>query len=114
MWRLIWCLSWKLESEGNPPPASAASQSAASASTATHSASGSLLAGIVRCDTEERGFLPWSATTTPADHPGFSGPVPPVPLATLATRLPRTSPSTPGPDLRGTDWEYLNFSLPKG
>lgn len=56
-----------------------AQQSAASASAATHSASVSIQAVIVRCDVERRKFAPWSATTIPADHPIFSQPVPPGP-----------------------------------
>lgn len=65
--------------KANQPPAPAASQLAASASTATHSPSGSIQAVIVRCNVEKRKFLPWSATTIPADHPIFSQTVPPVP-----------------------------------
>jgi len=43
------------------------------------SASETVQAVIVRCDGERRKFMPWSATTLPADHPVFSQPVPPVP-----------------------------------
>jgi hypothetical protein len=65
--------------KANPPPVPDAQQSAASTLAATHDASGSIKAVIVRCDVEKRRFSPWSATTIPADHPIFSQPVPPVP-----------------------------------
>jgi len=63
----------------NTPAVSAALQSGASDSPLAHSASGPIQAVIVRCDVEKRKFVPWSATTIPADHPAFSEPVSPVP-----------------------------------
>ena len=57
----------------------AAEPSAEPASTGIAGAAGNVQAVIIRCDGERRNFMPWSATTLPADHPVFSQPVPPVP-----------------------------------
>lgn len=97
---------------GTPP----ASQSAASASTATHSASGSIQAVIVRCDVEKGKFAPWSATTIPADHPVFSQPVPPVPgLIEVPLVLYRVgTQSANQADLNNQIATYLNIDAESG
>ncbi|KAG0645438.1 Vegetative incompatibility HET-E-1 [Hyphodiscus hymeniophilus] len=61
------------------PLAATASQWAVSASAATHSASGSIQAVILRCKIEERSSPIWSATRIRADHPVFSRPLLPIP-----------------------------------
>ncbi len=52
--------------------------SAEAASTEIASMSGAVQAVIVRCNSEKRNFVPWSATTVLIDHPVFLEPVPPV------------------------------------
>lgn len=100
----------------NPPRAPVASQSSASASTATHSSSGSVQAVIIPCKAEQHKFLPWSATTIPADHPVFSQSVPSVPaLIEVPLVLHRVgTQSANRADLDNQIATYLNIDADSG
>jgi len=99
-----------------PPPSPDAQQSAASALAATHNASGSIKAVIVRCNVDKRRSAPWSATTIPADHPIFSQPVPSIPgLVEVPLVLHRVgTQSANRADLDNQIATYLNVDAESG
>ncbi|KAH0600504.1 hypothetical protein MHUMG1_01501 [Metarhizium humberi] len=94
-----------------PPPAPTSSVSAES-----QSASGTVQAVIVRCDSEKRRLPPWSATTIPADHAVFSQQVPPVPgLISIPLVLHRMgTKSANRADLDNQIATYLNIDSDSG